>query len=307
MAFKLTILGSNSALPTSKRFPTAHVLQVHEQFFLIDCGEGTQIQIRKYKLSFNKIRYIFISHLHGDHYFGLFGLISTFSLLGRKAPLNIIGPPDLQEIINFQLKFLEKEFEIIYTTTIPNKSSLVLDNKTLTVTAFPLKHRIPTHGFLFREKIPLKNIRKEAIGEYNISLKHILSIKEGNDYIQSDGSIIKNERLTLPSYIPRSYAFCSDTGFHEPIIEMIKDVDLLYHEATYLSQLDDLALIVYHSTAAQAATIAAKARVKKLLIGHFSARYNGTKEFLDEAKPIFENTFAVEDGDQFEVEKTREI
>ncbi len=303
MSFSLTVLGSSSALPTAKKFTTAHVLEVHGQYFLIDAGEGVQMQIRKYKISFSKINHLFISHLHGDHFFGLPGFISSLGLLGRKNDLHIYSHPSLQKILNTILDNVELKFKIIYHSLNYKKSELIFESKHLTVTSIPLVHRIPTCGFVFREKEKLRSIRKDMIQFYEIPIKDILSIKEGHDFETKDGTLVKNTHLTTAPPPAFSYAYCSDTKYTEKIIPYIKNVDLLYHEATFGEELKLLAQKTGHSTTVQAATIAHKAEVKKLLIGHFSSRYNDYRFLEKEAKKIFLNTKAVADGERYELRK----
>jgi len=305
MMFSVTVLGSSSALPTATRFPTAHLLNAYERFFLIDCGEGTQIQLRKYRLKFSKINNIFISHLHGDHYFGLFGLISSFSLLGRKSDLNIYAHAELENIIKNQFQYYELNFTINFHK-LPNKNKIIYEDKNITVETFPLKHRIPTNGFLFKEKKRDLNLKKNVVKEFNLSIKDILSIKQGNDFIWEDEKIIKNSRLTEKPYKQRSYAFCSDTAYYPKITDTIKNVDILYHEATFANDLKEKAKKTFHSTAKQAAEIAKKANAKKLLIGHFSSRYKKLFLFEKEAKSIFENTELVKEGNNYIIEQKRE-
>lgn len=303
MPFELTILGSSSALPTSERYPTAQVLNVLERFFLIDCGEGTQIQLRRLQIAFGKISRIFISHLHGDHYFGLPGLISTFSLLGLKNDIHIHAPDGLQRLIQPQIDFMKHglNFNIhFYALDFISKQVIFSDNK-VEVSSFPVKHSIPTCGFLFREKQKQANIRKDAVKKYNIPIRNILEIKNGADYTLENGSIIPNIKLTIPPRKPRSYAFCTDTKYYEPIIEHIKGVDLLYHEATFMDDKKAFAKKTLHSTASQAATIAKKAEVGKLIIGHFSARYKDIEPLVAEAKEVFKESYAAHDGDIFKV------
>ncbi len=307
MSFSLTVLGSSSALPTSKRNPTAHVLNIHEHFFLIDCGEGTQMQLNKFKINLSKIHHIFISHLHGDHIFGLFGLFSTYNLLNRNNDLHIYAHPEIKHTIKYYTDHFGKNlcYNIVVHPFKANISKLIFENKHLTVETIPLKHRIPTVGFLFREKEKQKNIRKEAIKQYNILIKEIVKIKQGEDYITSDGEIIKNEKLTLPPYKIRSFAYCSDTVYTEKIIPKISGVNLLYFETTFLDRDKKLAKLTYHMTASQAATLAKKAMAEKLLIGHFSARYKDVTSLVDEARNIFKNTDAVEDGMVYTIEAER--
>jgi ribonuclease Z len=298
MTFELTILGSSSAVPTSERYPTAQVLNMLGRFFLIDCGEGTQIQIRRQKIGFGKITRIFISHLHGDHYYGLIGLISTFNLLGLKNNLHIYSPSQLKDIIQPQLDFLkgDLQFNVIFHPLNFKKPQLIFEDKKVEVVSFPLKHSINCCGFLFREKEKEANIKKECIQQFNIPIAQIVKIKQGAGFITEKGETIPHEVLTTPPPPPLSYAFCSDTAFHPPIVEVIKGVNLLYHEATFTEELRDWADKTYHSTALDAAKIAQMAHAGKLIIGHFSSRYKTTEPFLTEAKTVFPNTEDVVDG-----------
>ena len=304
MTFSLTILGSSSALPTSTRFPSAHVLNVHERFFLIDCGEGTQMQMRKFKFKFGKVNHIFISHLHGDHTLGLFGLISTLVLLDRKSKLTIYGPPLLEKIIDDHLDAFEINlpFTLEFIHLDCSSSCKIYEDDRLTVETIPLKHRIPTCGFLFREKPRLRNIRKEMIVEYNIPIREIQKIKEGADFTLETGEVISNDKLTILPDPPRTFAYCTDTLYTESIIPKIRGVNLLYHEATFMHDMADQAHDNFHSTGYQAAMLAKKAEVGKLVLGHFSSRYKDLNPLLQEAKQVFENTFLAEDGSIFPVE-----
>jgi len=307
VTFELTILGSSSAVPTSKRNLTAHVLNVHERFFLIDCGEGTQLQLRKNNIRFGKIDHIFISHLHGDHIFGLFGLISTFNLLNRKNDLHIYAYQEIEKILESHIAYFERNmsYKLVYHFFNPKKNELVFENDNLTVHTIPLKHKVPTCGFLFREKGHLRNLRKNVVETYQIPIKQIQSVKEGNDFINDDGELIPNERLTLPPYKTRSYAYCTDTAYSEKIVPIIENVDLLFHEATLAKNLQKQAKQTTHSTSIDAATIAKKANVKKLIIGHFSARYKDVSVLLQQAQEIFPNTVAAEDGEKYSIELSR--
>lgn len=300
--FEVTILGCSSATPTSKRNPTSQLLNIHDKYFLIDCGEGTQMQLRRYKLKFQRIAHIFISHLHGDHFFGLMGLLSSMHLLGRKTELNIFCPHGLQEIIELQNKYSQTLFNYkINFHTLENNNKIIYEDEKVLVATIPLNHRIPCTGFLFTEKTRKKNVIKEKIKKYAIPNSAIKSIKSGADYVSESGKIIPNEELTEPAAPPRSYAFCSDTCYDESIIPIIKNVDLLYHEATFLEDMKKRAKQTYHSTAQQAASIASKAGIKQLLIGHFSARYTNLLPFLDEAKPIFDNTLLATEGETYPI------
>jgi len=304
VSFGVTILGSSSALPTSDRFPTAHLLNANERFFLIDCGEGTQMQLRKFRKRLGKIHHIFISHLHGDHTFGLFGLISTFNLLGREEPLHIYGPDLLEEMLLDHFKFFPGEigYNLAFHRIQCRRSALIYEDRNIEVLSLPLIHRVPTCGFLFREKARQRNILKEKITEYNIPLKQITDIKNGADLVLKNGKVILNSELTLPASRPRSYAYCSDTRPQPAILPLIKGVDILYHEATFLHDDAKLAHNTFHTTSRQAAEIAKKAEAHMLLIGHFSSRYKHLSEFESEAKEVFPNTVAVNDGDVFEVD-----
>jgi ribonuclease Z len=298
MSFSLTILGSSSAIPTSKRYLTAHLVNHDERFFLIDCGEGTQNQLRRYKTKFTRINHIFISHLHGDHVFGLFGLLSSLSMMGRKSPLYIYSDPRLTELLTNHFNFFKETFSylIIYKPFGSKKSQIIYDDGKLEVITIPLKHRIACVGFQFREKPKLKNIKKEYIEFYNLGIKDIVSIKNGNDYLTKDGQVIKNEYLTTAPIPLKTYTYCTDTKALDSIIPLIENTDLLYHESTFLNEDFKLAKATYHSTPGQAADIAKKANVKKLLLGHFSSRYKDDSKFLKEAQEIFPNSFMAEDG-----------
>lgn len=304
MTFSVTILGSSSALPTSKRFPSAHVLNVHERLFLIDCGEGTQIQLRKFKLPMNRINHIFLTHSHGDHVLGIFGLISTYNLLGRKTDLHVYGVADFEEIFFNNIHYFTDHisFKVIYHVVNPFRVETIYSDKHVVVTTLPLRHRVPAVGYLFREAPRPLNIRKELIARYNLTFTDIVKIKNGSDYNLPDGTVIPNDELTYVSSIPRSYAYCSDTLYSERLVGLVKNVDLLYHEATFLHSEIQLARLTGHSTARQAATVALKAGVGKLLIGHFSSRYKNEKDLLVEAQEIFPETAIVNDGLTFPVQ-----
>ena len=303
MSMKLTILGSSSALPTSERFPSAHVLNAHERLFLIDCGEGTQMQLRKNKIRFGKINHIFISHLHGDHAFGLYGLLSTLSLMGRENPVHLYAPENYQHMLHSHLNDFDihLSFEIDFIPLSGKDPVQILDDKYITVTSFSLQHRIPAFGFLFREKKSERNIIKECIAEYQIPAVRIPAIKKGEDYVTPDGVSIKNEDITLPPSEPLSYAYCSDTKYFKRLASFVKDVSLLYHEATFDKSKEDLAAVTGHSTTLGAARTALGANVGSLLIGHFSARYRDISFLVEEARTIFPQTFPAIDGKSYEV------
>jgi ribonuclease Z len=298
MSLSLTILGSSSAIPTSKRYLTAHLVNHDERFFLIDCGEGTQIQLRRFKTKYTRINHIFISHLHGDHIFGLFGLLSSLSMMGRKSPLYIYSDPRLIELLTNHFNFFKETFSysIEYKPFGSKKSEIIYEDEKLEVITIPLKHRVPCVGFQFREKPKLKNIKKEYIDFYSLGIKDIISIKNGSDFITKDGQVIKNEYITTEPLSPKTYTYCTDTKALDSIIPYIENTDLLYHESTFLNEDYKLAKATYHSTTGQAATIAKKANVKKLLLGHFSSRYKDDSKFLKEAQDIFPTTVMAEDG-----------
>jgi ribonuclease Z len=304
MPFNLTILGSSSAMPTSERYPTAQVLNALGRFFLIDCGEGTQHQLRKNRINYSKITHIFISHLHGDHFFGLIGLISTLSLQGRRGELHIYAHSELQRYTKFQLEFLgmdEPGFSIIFHPLNFKKPQVILEDKKLKVTSFPLKHRVACCGFRFDEKPKEANIIKEKIKRYNIPIREIKNIKAGADFVTENGELIPNKELVIPAPHPRSYAFCSDTAYSEAMIPEIASVDLLYHEATFAENEAMVAAETFHSTGKEAARIAQKAQAGKLLIGHFSSRYKKPAIILEEAKTIFPNTEIADENSTFEL------
>jgi len=303
MSVKLTILGSSSALPTSERFPSAHVLNAHERLFLIDCGEGTQMQMRKCRIKFARIDHIFISHLHGDHVFGLYGLLSTFNLMGRKNPVNLYAPENYQQILISHLKDFDinLNFEIDFKPLTGDDPVIILDEKRITVTAFPLKHRVPSFGFLFREKPADRNIKKESIEKYSIPLTRIPAIKKGEDFITASGERIGNEELTIPPPKPISYAYCSDTMYFSRLATFVNEVDLLYHEATFDKTLADLARMTGHSTTLDAARVAVDASVGTLVIGHFSARYKDINPLVEEAKSVFPATIPALDGKTYDI------
>ncbi|MBN1926772.1 MAG: ribonuclease Z [Prolixibacteraceae bacterium] len=298
ISFELTILGTSSALPTSKRYPTAHVLNVRERFFLIDCGEGTQIQLRKYGAKYSRINHIFISHLHGDHYYGLIGLLSSYTLLERKNDLHIYAHSELAEILKKQLDLLKTEmkYQIVWHPLNFKRTQTILENNIVKVVSFPLKHRIPCCGFLFTEKPGPLNLNREKIKEHKIPIRELKNIQEGNDFTTPEGMVIKNEELTQGHKKQRSYAYCTDTSFLPHLKDIISDVDLLYHEATYDKRLEKRAGETFHSTAMQAAQLAKLCNAGQLIIGHFSARYKNVSVLLDEAREIFENTIAAEEG-----------
>ncbi|MBI9063094.1 MAG: ribonuclease Z [Marinilabiliaceae bacterium] len=304
MTFSLTVLGSNSALPTSERYPTAQILNVSERFFLIDCGEGVQMQLRKCRINFSKINHIYISHLHGDHCFGLIGLISTLSLLGRRGVLHIYAHEELEKIMAPQLEFFcaDLSYSIQYHHLNFENKEIIYDDKRVIVESFPLSHRVPTCGFLFREKPKEPNVRKEAIFKYGLSIREIVAIKNRQPFFDEKGRQVPFDELVIEPPRPRSYAFCSDTKYFRRIIPHIEGVNVLYHEATFMHELKALAKSSGHTTAHQAAKIARDAQVGKLLMGHFSNRYKDLKPLLAEAQAVFRKSELVQDGTVYEIE-----
>ena len=301
MAMQVTILGSNSAAPSRGRFPTAQVLNIEDKLYLIDCGEGAQIQMERFNIRRSKIDYIFISHLHGDHFFGLIGLLVTFSLNRRNKEIHIFAAPPLKQAIDLLLLISNSTltYGIIYHDIVPLNDAIIFENNDVVVQTIALEHRIETVGFIFREKPKLRKLIKSKIEEYAIPIAQLADLKKGIDFITNDGKIIENATLTMNPTHPKSYAFCSDTLYLENIIPYIKGVDLLYHEATFLHSFVSRAEQTCHSTAHQAATIAKKADVKKLIIGHFSSRYANLTLLLDEARATFEETYLAIEGETF--------
>ncbi len=301
MIFEISILGSSSATPIYQRHPTAQVVKVHERIFLVDCGEGTLIQMNRFKIRFHKINHIFISHLHGDHYLGLLGLISTMHLQGRINELHIYCQKELKEIVDIQLKYSETtlRYPIHYHFLDADKDELIYSDEDTEIHSISLKHRIPCTGFLFREKPRLRKLVKSMLAQYSIPLSAYDSLKNGEDYTSETGKLIANAELTTDPRVPRSYAFCSDTIYDERLISVVKNVDLLYHEATFMNDKSERAAETFHSTAEQAASIALKAEVKRLIIGHFSARYKNLYPLLEEAKAIYPNVTLALEGDRF--------
>lgn len=301
--FEVVILGCGCALPTSRHFNAAQVVNLRNKLFLIDCGEGTQIQFRRNKLNFNKLGHIFISHLHGDHFFGLMGLISTFNLLGRTAQLYVHAPAPLRNILQPQIDYFcqEMNYEVILDEIDSTKHQLIYEDRSVEVWSLPLNHRVPCCGFLFKEKPLKKHIIADKIKQYNIPIYAINSIKDSKDYTLPDGTIIPNDQLTTPADPTRSYAYCSDTRYLPQLAEYLQDVDILFHEATFGEDKKNLAFATYHSTAAQAATLAKECHAKKLFIGHYSARYDDENILLNEAREIFPETFLTKEDDIIQI------
>ncbi|WP_226064562.1 ribonuclease Z [Kaistella polysaccharea] len=294
MSTFLTILGFNSAIPTINSAPTAQFLEMDERSFLIDCGEGTQVQLRKAKARFSKINHIFISHLHGDHCFGLPGLIASFRLLGRETPLHVYGPQGIKDMLEtiFRLSETHRSFEVVYHELQSKESEKIYEDHKLEVFTIPLNHRIYCNGYLFREKPKERHLNMEEVSKYaEIETCDYQNLKNGKDFILSDGYVLKNEVLTTDPSKSVSYAFCSDTRYSETILPLIKEVDVLYHESTFLHELKEMADYTGHTTALEAARIARKANVGKLILGHFSNRYGDLSVFTDEAREVFPNSF----------------
>ncbi len=295
---KLTILGCYAATPRTLTNPTSQLLEIRNHMFLIDCGEGTQVQLRKHKLKFSRIKRIFISHLHGDHFFGLPGLISTFRLLGRESELHIYGPKGIKEAITLFLKLGDSwtNYPLLFHELESKESELIFEDDKVLVRTIPLDHRIYTNGFLFQEKIAPRVLDVKAVAKYGIDKSEFRNIKNGKDGTSREGESIPNSELTLDPPKPKRYAFCSDTAYKEDIVPIIENTDLLYHESTFLETEQRLCAKTKHSTAAEAATIAKMAKVKQLLLGHYSTRYKSLELFKEEAKAIFNNVEIAEDG-----------
>lgn len=301
--FKIHILGCGSALPTLKHNASSQLIEMRGKCFMVDCGEGAQMQFRRSHIHFSKLNAIFISHMHGDHCFGLMGLLSTLGMLGRTSKLRIYAPKDYESLFRQQVEFfmqtMEYEMEMIPVDT--EKQQVIYEDHSLTVETVPLQHRVPCCGFIFREKPTLPHIRRDMIDYYGIPVSQINNIKNGADWTNEDGDVIPNARLVQPADTPRSYAYCSDTRFMPALKEQVKGVTVLYHESTYTAEQEDRAKIYYHSTARQAATIAAGAGVGTLLLGHYSARYNDEQVLLEEAKAVFPNSILTQEGMVFDV------
>ena len=305
MSFSITILGCSSAIPTTSRNPAAQLVNLLGRFFLIDCGEGTQVQLRKYKIKIQKIDHICISHLHGDHYLGLVGLISTMSLLGRKKELTIYAPRGLDKILDlhFKLSYSKLSFGVNIIQLKNNELTNLFEDDACILYSFGLNHRIPCWGFKLVEKKRPKTILKNMIDKFNIPFSEINSIKSGSDFITEDGQLIENNKITKDSYLPRSYAYCSDTYYFKSLVNYIKNVDLLYHESTFHSSLSDLAKSTFHSTSQDAAKIAKDGNVKELILGHFSSRYKKLNILKKDAESIFKNVHLAVQGKTWMIKK----
>lgn len=302
--FELNILGCGSALPTTRHFLSSQVINLRDKLYMIDCGEGTQLQFRAMKLKFQRLNHVFISHLHGDHCFGLPGLISTLGLLGRTADLHIHAQSDLEKILTPVLRYFCKElpYPIIFHAFDPATNELIMEDKSVKVYTIPLKHRVPTAGFLFEEKAKSPSIIREMIDFHQVPVSRIDGIKKGDDFIRPDGTLIPNQVFTKPAPPAHRYAYCSDTAYFEKIVPIIERVDVLYHEATFTEENSSRAKETFHSSARQAALIAQAAKVKTLVLGHFSARYPDESVLLKEAQAVFPNVLLAGEGLRLDID-----
>lgn len=296
--FKIYILGCGSALPTLQHNASSQIVEIRGKMFMVDCAEGTQTQLRRSKINFQRLQAVFISHLHGDHCFGLIGMISTFGLLGRTAPLHVYAPKELGPVLDMLMKTFcnDYSFEVLFHPVDTTVKQTIYKDRSLTVETIPLQHRIPCCGYLFRERPTLPHIRRDMIDFYKIPYSQINNIKAGAYWQTADGDIVANSRLVTPPDLPRSYAYCSDTRYIPDLYKTVEGVTTLYHESTYASDREDRAKMYYHSTSQQAAMVARDAHVGKLLLGHYSARYNDESKLLDEARAIFPRTFLTNEG-----------
>ena len=302
MNFTLKVLGTASALPTTERYPSAQVLDVRGRLFMIDCGEGAQISLRKAKVSFLKIEHICLSHIHGDHLFGIFGLLSTMGMLGRSSRLDIYAPKPFAEVLDFFMQHFGEgiKFEINHVILEMSEPEVVYENRTVELLAFPLNHRVETFGFIIREKMPAFNVKKDAISRYGLSLTEIGTLKRGEDVVREDCVISHSDAAYLP-YVPRSYAYCSDTAPFPELVDWVRGVTLLYHEATFPADMSEMAEKTFHSTTLQAAQTAHDAGVGRLVVGHYSSRFPSVDFYLDELRSVFPATDLAHDGDTFQV------
>lgn len=303
--FRVHILGCGSALPTLRHHASSQVVEVRGKFFMVDCGEGAQMQLRHTHIHFAKINAIFISHLHGDHCFGLLGLLSTFGMLGRTSKLKVYAPADYESLFRQQMTFFltSMEYEVEFVPLDTEEAQVVYEDKSVTVETIPLQHRVPCCGFLFREKPTLPHIKRDMIDYFGIPTSQINNIKNGADWICEDGEVIVNSRLVEPAETPRSYAYCSDTRFMPNLYKRLKGATMLYHESTYTTENEGRAKLYYHSTARQAALVAKEAGVGKLLLGHYSARYNDETLLLEEARAVFPESYLSNEGKIYDVGK----
>ncbi|WP_291968104.1 ribonuclease Z [Maribacter sp.] len=299
---RLTVLGCYAATPRTLTNPTSQVLEINNQVVLIDCGEGTQVELRRHKIKFSRINHIFISHLHGDHFFGLPGFISTMRLLGREKALHVYGPKGIKEAITLLLKLGDSwtNYPLLFHELTSKEQELIFEDDKISVTTIPLDHRVYTNGYLFREKLGKRKLNVTAAEKYGIDKAYYNNIKNGKNITLDNGTIVSNSELTFDPPEPKSYAFCSDTVYDESLAEKIKNVDVLYHESTFLETETDLAVKTKHATAKQAAMVAKEANVKTLVLGHYSTRYKSIALFKEEASTIFNNVLLADDGKTFD-------
>lgn len=309
MDFNLRILGTASAMPVSGKFQSAQVLNVHGRFFLIDCGDGVQMQMVKYRVPIMKLDSVFISHIHGDHIFGIFGLLSTLGMKGRTLPLNIYAPSNFGPILKFFQSYFGEglAYEIRFNPLSYKSPEVIYSTKNIEILTFPLNHKIDTFGYMFREKMPMYNVYKEAISQYGLNLSEIGTLKRGEDIIRENGEVIKNDIAAYVPYIPRSYAYISDTAPFKELHEWISGVSMMYHETTYLKEFASLAVQRHHSTTVDAALCALEAKTNKLLIGHYSSRCKDQHQYEKECREIFPETYATTDGDTFDIPLVRHV
>lgn len=296
--FRIHILGCGSALPTTRHNASSQIVEVRGKLFMIDCGEGTQVQMRRCHIGFSRLQAVFISHIHGDHCFGLIGMISTFGMLGRTAPLHVYGPEDLQPVLDMLVSTFchGLDYEVRFHAVDTTRQQVVYEDRSLTIESIPLQHRLPCCGYLFREKPTLPHIRRDMIDFYQIPVSQINNIKNGTGWTDAEGHFIPSERLTTPATPPRSYAYCSDTRYIPTLCDCVRDVDLLYHESTYMERDLDHARLYHHSTASQAALVAWDARARRLLLGHYSAKYEDEQALLAEAQAVFPDAVLSREG-----------
>lgn len=301
--FRVYILGCGSALPTTKHFASSQIVVIRDKQFMVDCGEGTQIQLRRLHIPFTRIQAVFISHLHGDHCFGLIGMISTFGMLGRKSPLKVYAPADFGNLLRKQIYIFcpSLEYDVLFCPVDTSVKQIIYEDRSLSVTTIPLEHRIPCCGFLFKEKATLPHIRRDMIDFLDIPLSQINNIKNGAGWTTPEGRTYTHEELVTPAEEARSYAYCSDTRYMPTLYQSLLNTNVLYHESTYCNDREDNARLYFHSTAEQAAKVARDAKVKKLILGHFSARYNDEEQLLKEAKAIFPYSSLANEGEIFEI------
>lgn len=304
MNFTLKVLGTASALPTTERYPSAQVLDVRGRLFMIDCGEGAQMQLRRAGISFLKIEHICLSHIHGDHLFGLFGLLSTMGMLGRSSDLNIYAPSSFRAILDFIMANFGNgiKFNINFVELNMTQPQKVYENRTAELLAFPLNHQVETFGFIIREKMPPHNVHKETISRYGLTLTEIGTLKRGEDVLRPDGTFIANEEAAYIPYQPRSYAYCSDTAPFPELAGWIRGVNLLFHEATFPDEMSDMAAKTFHSTTLQAARTALEAGARRLIVGHYSSRFPSVDFYLDEIRSVFPEADLAHDLDEFEIQ-----